>query len=321
MTLLLCLPILLHSSVLQAFPVFTYNGTAESNSLATPSFAFLDADVNLPDNFMICSSTKQARFDGVSFFSIAGKDSREWLRLDFHTDSSEAKIKLAIFWGRKYHRLGAELPTPRLDFWYQICLRLDLKSGIEIAVNGVLLGSAVNENVTNIPSKLRMKIGIGFDNQRLQDSVQFQGSVANVRIFKEGNLTDISSRPCNVSQSTVILPWNPKDWKVEGSDWSLIEEADDLFCVSCDHYNLAIPSMKTPNESMDICREKLNNSIIPFPQDRENFFKYMAWHRSATGGRCSSIWTLFSDQTQEGLFLDMNNNSTVDYQPWDGVRF
>ena len=46
MTLLLCLPILLHSSVLQAFPVFTYNGTAESNSLATPSFAFLDADVN-----------------------------------------------------------------------------------------------------------------------------------------------------------------------------------------------------------------------------------------------------------------------------------
>ena len=298
--------------MIQAFPVFTFSGTTDS--LAIPSFASLDVEVDLPDNFILCSSSKQARFDEVGFFSIAGKDLSEWLRVDFRTYSQATR--LAIFWGEKYHRLG-ELQNPRLEYWYHICLRLDItKSEIEVGVNGELLGSVLDKNLTNIPNKLDMKIGVGYDNIHHQDSVQFQGSVGNVRILKEGNVTDISTVPCNLRQST-ILPWNRSSWKVVGSDWSLIEESDDIFCVSSEHYNLAIPAMITIMESMDICRAMLNKSVIPFQQDPEAFLRYVAWHKKTSGGRCPRIWTPLSDQTQEGLFLNMNNNATVEPQAWD----
>ena len=302
----LFLSLLLNSLRIQAFPVFTFNGTNDPSE--TPSFAFLDADVNLPETFILCSSVKQARFDYVSFCSIAGKNSLEWMRVEFRTYSKATK--LALRWDGKFYRVG-KLKNPRLDYWYHICLRLDLIKGeIEVAVNGDSLGSVVDKDVTNIPSKLRMRIGISNDNH------QFQGSVANIRVLKEGNVTAVSAVPCKHREST-ILPWNPNSWTVVGSDWSLVEEFEDIFCVTSDHYNLAIPSMITIKESMDICKHKLNNSIIPFQKDPGAFRSYVAWHKNTTGGICSDIWTPFSDEESEGLFLNMNNNEAeAEPQVW-----
>ena len=308
---LLFTSLLLNSFVIQAFPVFTFNGTTDSS--ATPSFAFLDADVDLPDTFILCSSVKQARFesDYISFCSISGEDSLEWMRVEFRTYSKATK--LALRWDGRFHRLG-QLRNPRLDYWYHICLRIDLTKGeIEVAVNGDSLGSILDEGVTNSPSKLRMKIGINNHNQ------QFQGSVANVRVFKEGKVTDVSAVPCKPRQST-ILPWNPNNWKVVGSNWPLVEEFEDIFCVPSEHYNLAIPSRITIKESMEICKHKLNNSIIPFQQNPETFHNYVAWHKNTTGGVCSDIWTPFSDEQSEGVFLNMNNNAEAKFQPWDKSR-
>ena len=96
-----------------------------------------------------------------------------------------------------------------------------------------------------------------------------------------------------------------------------MEESDDIFCVSSEHYNLAIPSMITIKESMDICRAMLNKSIIPIQRDPETFLKYVAWHKNTTLGRCARIWTPLSDQTEEGQFFNMNDNATVEPQPWD----
>ena len=297
------LSLLLNSFVIQAFPVFTFNGTTDS--LATPSFAYLVSDVQLPDTFIICSSIKQARFDDVSFYSISGKDSFEWMRVEFRTYSKSTK--LALRWDGKYHRV-AELKDPRLDYWYHICLSLDSTKGeMVVAVNGESLGSVLDKEVTNIPSKLEMKIGKSYDNQ------QFQGSVANIRAFKVGNVTDISAMPCKLRQST-ILPWNPNNWKVIGSDWSLVEEFEDIFCVSSDQYTLAIPSRITIAESMDICKHKLNNSIIPFQHNPSLLQKYIVWYENTTGGICSDIWTPFSDEESEGLFLNMNNDA-ADAEP------
>ena len=81
---LLFLSIFLQSFVIQAFPVFTFTGTS-SDSSENASFSYLEADVDLPDTFILCSSVKQARFDDVGFLSVSGKDSLEWLRLDHRT--------------------------------------------------------------------------------------------------------------------------------------------------------------------------------------------------------------------------------------------
>ena len=237
--------LLLNSFVIQAFPVFTFNGTPDS--LATPSFAYLVSDVELPDTFIICSSIKQARFDDVSFYSISGKDSLEWMRVEFRTYSNATK--LALRWDGKFHRVG-KLQNPRLDYWYHICLSLDSTKGkIEVAVNGDSLGSVLDEDVTNIPSKLKMKIGKSYDNQ------QFQGSVANIRIFKEGNVTDVSSVPCKLRQGT-ILSWNPNNWKVVGSDWSLIEEFEIGFLLDTDSHIFYVRTNFQRNLAADAEMEK-----------------------------------------------------------------
>ena len=303
---LLFLPILLHVFVIQAIQVFTFNATPESSS--TTSFASLVSEVDLPDTFILCSSIKQARFDHVGFYIIPGKDSFEWMRVEFRTFLKSTK--LALRWDGKFYYLD-KLQNPRLDYWYHICLSFDLtKNEVDVAVNGEAFGRVFYENLTNIPTKLKMLIGKG-DNEE-----QFQGSVANVQLFKEGNATDLSALPCKQRQST-ILPWNPKNWKVTGSRWSLVEEFEDIFCVPSDHYNLAIPSRITINESMNICKHKLNNSVIPFHEDAETFLKYIAWHKNTTGGACSDVWTPFSDQQSEGLFLNMNNNARVEFHVWD----
>ena len=62
---------------------------------------------------------------------------------------------------------------------------------------------------------------------------------------------------------------------------------------------------------MDLCLHKLNNSLISYEKDRELFLKYVAWHNFATGGLCRKVWTPFSDEHSEGMFLNMNNYSKV----------
>ena len=286
----------------QAFPSFGFTGTYGSSSLSTLSYASLESEKNLPDTFILCSSTKQARFDEGGFYSIYGQDSGLWLTLEIHTYSNS--VKLASDWDNKFHILG-QIHNPKIDYWYHICQRIDLpKKIIEFAVNGEFLGEIVNDNVTNIPEKLRMDIGIGYRRQ------QFHGSVSNVRLFKEGNILDISASPCT-PRAAIFLPWNPENWKIVGPNWSMQEELNETMCIPSDHYNLAIPVQITIDDAMHFCRNMLNNSIIPFPQDLEAFYKYTAWHEATTDDSCSSVWTPFSDENTEGTFLNMNDNTSM----------
>ena len=308
---ILPLLILFRGFTIEAFPAFAFNSVSlkEQNH----SFAYLIKDVKLPDNFILCSSLKQARFDDVGFYTINGQDSQQWLAMEFQTYLKDTKLMIRR--GKDIHPL--KFLDPKLDFWYHICLRVNLKeSKIEVAVNGKWLGNAT-VNITNVPSKLSMKIGVGHNNK------QFQGSVANVQMFKEGNVTAMSRSPCQSWPST-LLAWDPNNWRVNGSDWDLIEEFEDIFCNISDSYNLAIPTWSTIRESLDICNHKLKNSTIPIEEDRDLFLKYIEWHVNTTGGTCVDIWTPFSDKESEGVFINMNNNNnnnkTTDIEFWSEIE-
>ena len=289
-----------------AFPVFTFNES--SSSKPAPSFADLAKDVDLPNSFILCSSVKHARFDDVGFFYIAGKDSRDWLRVRFLTSSKA--VKLALNWDGRYQILG-ELENPKLDYWYHVCMRCVLMKGeLEVAVNGKLIGEARERNITNIPTKLRIRVGADYYNR------QFQGSVANVQVLVGGSITDLSSEPCRKTEEA-ILQWTPDYWKVVGSDWSLMDEFQDIFCDISDSYNLAIASGITFEENVDFCKNRLKNSMIPFEENHEMFLKYVAWHNFTTQGVCYKIWAPFSDADSEGLFRNVNNNNTAPHNFWD----
>ena len=175
----------------------------------------------------------------------------------------------------------------------------------------LLLGKAIID-VTNMPNKLSMKLGVGYEwNQ------QFHGSVANIQMFSNGNLTALSTSPCD-SWPNTLLPWDTKRWNISGPDWVLTEDFDDILCNLSDSYDIAIPSRLTMQDSLDICKHKMNNSIIPFDFEKDQilFLKYIKWHVNITGGTCHFIWTPFSDEQSEGLFVNVNNNRTSELQFW-----
>ena len=282
----------------ETFPFFSYNGSL-SSTRASPSFAFLAKDVKLPKIFVLCCSIKQARFDDVGFYSVLGEDSQGWLQVRFQTLSKVTKLTLT--WNGQYHILE-KLHNPKLDYWYHICANIDVKwAKIEVAVNGKFMGQAIEKNITNIPTTLRMQIGADYGQQ-------FQGSVANIKVFTDGLIEHISESPCETSEVT-LLHWNPKYWNIVGSDWSQREEFEDIICNISDNYTLAISPTMMLNDGMSMCKDKLNNSIIPFENDHKWFLNYIDWHVNITGGACSYIWTPFSDQNSEGFFHNMNSNT------------
>ena len=192
---------------------------------------------------------------------------------------------MAVRWDGEFHSAG-DLDNPKLDYWYHICLNFDLsKPGIEFAVNGVLLGKVIGQNITNIPNKLMMNIGMGENNR------QFHGSVANIQVFKEGDITEISGAPCKKRQGTLLF-WDPQLWKVVGAHWLLTEDYEETICAPYERYLLAVPSKITFNESWDICVEKLNASFIPFPENQSAAIEYVSWHQNITRNAWHYVWTL-----------------------------
>ena len=141
---ILLFSLIIHYNDVQPFPVFTFNGTSPT-STPTPSYAYLVNDVNLPHKFILCTSVKQARFDNVGFYVIAGKDSGEWLATQFSTFSNE--IWLTVWWDEAFYSVG-KVENPMLDMWYYICLRLDLKMNeIEANLDGRMVGRIHGKDV------------------------------------------------------------------------------------------------------------------------------------------------------------------------------
>ena len=158
--------------------------------------------------------------------------------------------------------------------------------------------------------KLMMNIGMGENNR------QFHGSVANIQVFKEGDIKEISGAPCEKRQGSLLF-WDPQLWRVEGSHWLPIEEYEKVICAPYERYKLAIPSKITINESWDICVDKLKTSFIPYPANKSEFLEYVAWYQNITRNACPFVWTPLSDRNSEGVFLNMNDNTTAHYQIWD----
>ena len=176
------------------------------------------------------------------------------------------------------------------------------ENSIEVAVNGEQMGKVRGRKITNTPTKLAMTIGEEFGDK------QFHGYVSNIQVMTDGNLTNLSAFPCKGSPNAA-LPWDPQNWEIIGQEWSLTEEFEHLFCNITDNYNLAISSWITFQESMDICKYKLNYSLVSFEEDRDLFNNYVSWHNVTSGGDCYYVWTPFSDEHTEDVFLNMNTNT------------
>ena len=199
---LLLFSLIIHCKVVQPFPVFNFNGTSPTSS-ATPSYAYLVKDVHLSEKFILCTSVKQARFDDVGFYLISGKDFGEWLTTELRAFANETW--LTVWWDEALYRVG-RLQNPMLDIWYHICLNFDLKTNeIKASVNRQPIGIAHVKSVSNRPDKLRIRIGLGHDNQ------QYQGSITNIKVSGKVEASNILFMPC-LQDHDDILSWSPESW-------------------------------------------------------------------------------------------------------------
>ena len=148
--------------VVQAFPVFTFDGSFDHSK--APSFASLVADIHLPESFIVCSSSKERTFTYDGFYSIFGEDSKEWLTVLIRP--LWGAIVLAFYWDGGFY-FSEDLKNPKLDHWYHTCVKIDMSTKeIEFAVDGMLPRRVVDQNITNVPRKLKMNIGVGRTNMQ-----------------------------------------------------------------------------------------------------------------------------------------------------------
>ena len=283
-----------------AFPVFTFSDSFYPP--APPSFASLTRNVELPNTFILCSSSRLARIDDRGIFSILGQDGSQWLSVSFFQHPNI--VIMWASWDDGWYRLGI-LENPRLNYWYHVCLQVDTpRNEITGVVNGKFVGSAIGENISNTPTSLQMAIG-KWENFN-SNEVQFEGSVTNIQLFSpKHNITALSSEPCALEGD--LLAWRAGDWRVEGERWLLVEEIKESMCDQGTKYTVAIPVDMEIHMAMGICRKKLSNSYIPHQNTLEEAQKYGAWYFNITGGTCKSVWTPFSDEQIEGKFVNMND--------------
>ena len=211
-----------------------------------------------------------------------------------------------------------------------MCLKIDLrKSEVTTAVNGNLLRTVVGKKIGNSPSLLYMVLGRSKNYQFVEK--QFQGSVSNIQLYTNSTnltITALSSEPCRVEGDLVawhpgdwrvegdLLAWHPGDWRVEGDRWLLVEETGDNVCDQGESYTVAIPVEMTIHEAMNVCRKKLNNSTMPYQENQNSLKSFTGWYDNITSGICKSVWTPFTDEENEGIFLNMNDGTEAKYLQW-----
>ena len=209
--------LLLNSLEVHAFPVFTFSDTFYPP--APPSFASLTRTVELPGTFILCSSSKQARFDDRAFYTVLGEDGSQWLTVLF--EQPQDQLELWIIWNKSQYRMG-NLTKPRVNYWYHICLQVEVEGNkITVSVNGEVVGTLVGEKITK-PKNLCMVLGKSCNYNFVEE--QFQGSMSNIQVFStyiNPNITALSSEPCGLKGG--LLSCHPDNWRVEGERWVLVE--------------------------------------------------------------------------------------------------
>ena len=142
--------VLLSWSAIQTVLVFTFSDTFHPS--APPSFASITSNVKLPDTFILCISIQQSRFNDRGFFSILGEDGSEWMSVVFL--QYPQSVGTWVIWNKGWYRLG-HLTNPKVNFWYHICLEIDVEGNkISASVNGELMGKVFGKDIINTTSQL-----------------------------------------------------------------------------------------------------------------------------------------------------------------------
>ena len=288
----------------------------------------LDPSVELPLQFIICTSHEQTSMDDRTFYHIYGDDGSPWMTT-FFLNGRLNSVELWGLFGLDWKYFG-DIEKPKLYFWYHMCAFVDTTRGlISISINGQMMEShdAVRNLKENVPKTLSNKITLGnskyfYNAVNLEE--QFLGSVSNVNIFSARNLSieELSANPC--SQNGDILSWQNATWIQTGTGIKNKEEDPSEVCSNSGTYDIRLAIGMTQRQALDTC-DKLGHGRMKVSSNQAELDEFVKWFEKRIPDKCTNFWTPYSDATEESVFISLEDGIKPTFLPWvpgqpNGVR-
>ena len=210
---------------------------------------------------------------------------------------------------------------PTWNFFYHICMDIDTIEGSmdtaingKVASNGVKLGEGVAEEMTK---KMQGKLVVGKWNYTFTGKEdQFVWSVTNFQIFKGSDSLDLAMLTedlCN--RQGDYLAWERMKWKVEG-EMEEVEERAEKVCSQATTYRLLLSETTEQQEAIATC-DKLGHGNLEEAGNMEEIKELVGWVGTRQWeAKCLSLWTPFTDQSEEGVFKSLLSGNVRDDLAW-----
>ena len=266
----------------------------------------------LPDRFILCYSSKQAKIDRKSPFVLYGEDSKPWLAFSQWWSVDEVVLWAEVQWGNwgEFSHAG----RPWTHGWMHVCADVDTSTGdLAVSLNG---GPAITRSLkmlrSNKPRNLTGKLVIGLTNSSsaLVTNDQFHGSVTSINLFLHNQTRSVSEMSKYQSCEGDYMDWADISLDTRGTgvairNSTLIQSEDNT-------YKLTLPVDIVWPEAVHFCQVLGKMAEISSQEDLNITADYVKKTKSS----CSQVWLPISDKDEEGEYRNTNDGSRETFLPW-----
>ena len=298
--------------------VYTFESVSEEQlSYMTLSST---SSVEIPDQFILCSSHQQSKIDNRGFYHILQSDGSPWMTSVFE-DMGLKSVGLWGMYGVVWSYFGV-IESPKVYFWYHLCHSVDSTKGlVSIAINGKMMQYDIkSEGLKHDPPKyLRNQMVLGKSVHvmpKLENiEKQFHGSVSNINMFTKGNLSIsyLSANPCRHQGD--LLSWSDSSWLQTGAGVKVRDSDPAQVCDNAGSYDLGLTIAMDQQEAVDTCH-KLGKGSMRVTSNQQQLQDYVHWFARDFPGACTRFWTPYSDMAEEGVYVSLEDHSVPGYLPW-----
>ena len=132
--------------------------------------------------------------------------------------------------------------------------------------------------------------------------------------YQGGDHVDLQKLTTSLCDSSTlerkVMTWEEMEWEVSGESVSSVEVEDEKVCSRSGLDMLLLPDLLTYQEADAACH-KLGDSPIAEPRDPSDLRNLTSWYGSSLL-TCKHVWTPYSDESQEGVFVNDNTGQIVE---------
>ena len=211
------------------------------------------------------------------------------------------------------------MENPALDFWYHICLAMDTdQNKVDVAINGALVALAVDIGTgmgENMPKELKGNMVVGkWNYTSTGEEEQFVWSITNLAFFTGSpDLAALTADLCS-SQGN-LLSWDNMRWRVSGEVIELDVSAEEV-CRQESSYKLLLTEPMGQRDAVATC-DKLGHGKMEGAASKKEISDLVGWVEERQGAeKCSFVWTPFSDEATEGIFINVEDGKEQSQLSW-----